>query len=148
MENASKALIIAGAILLSILIIGIGMTIYKQAAGVLNSSSMDEQEIAAYNETFESYEGTNVKGAKVQALVQAVNNHNRTADESRKIVIEDLAKGTSSLNEGYSAEQAKTDLNGQTYSKSTYQTGKTYIILFAHDSKTGLLTKIGIAETN
>ena len=32
MENASKALIIAGAILLSILIIGLGMAIYQQAA--------------------------------------------------------------------------------------------------------------------
>ena len=31
MENASKALIIAGAILLSILIIGMGMFIYNQA---------------------------------------------------------------------------------------------------------------------
>ena len=30
MENASKALIIAGAILLSILIIGLGMFIYNQ----------------------------------------------------------------------------------------------------------------------
>ena len=147
MENASKALIIAGAILLSILIIGIGMTIYKQATGVLNNNSMDEQEIAAYNETFESYEGTNVKGAKVQALVQAVNNHNRTADESRKIVIVDPGKGNS-LTEDYSADDANKDLKGETYSKSKYQTGKTYIISFAHDSKTGLLTKIGIAETN
>jgi len=30
MENASKALIIAGAILLSILIIGLGMAIYNE----------------------------------------------------------------------------------------------------------------------
>ena len=32
MENASKALIIAGAILLSILIIGLGMFIYQQSS--------------------------------------------------------------------------------------------------------------------
>ena len=45
MENASKALIIAGAILLSILIIGLGMFIYRQAAGVMNNTGLDELEV-------------------------------------------------------------------------------------------------------
>ena len=37
MENASKALIIAGAILLSIAIIGIGMYVYSQAEGIMKN---------------------------------------------------------------------------------------------------------------
>ena len=38
MENASKALIIAGAILLSILIIAIGMFIYNSASSTITDS--------------------------------------------------------------------------------------------------------------
>ena len=42
MENASKALIIAGAILLAILIISLGIMIFRQASGVVDSNAMDE----------------------------------------------------------------------------------------------------------
>ena len=41
MENASKALIIAGAILLSILIIGLGMYIYQQANSATSGTNLD-----------------------------------------------------------------------------------------------------------
>ena len=58
MENASKALIIAGAILLSILIIGLGMFIYQQAAGAMNDTGLSDQEIQAFNQKFLQYEGT------------------------------------------------------------------------------------------
>ena len=59
MENASKALIIAGAILLSILIIAIGMFIYNSAQSTINDSmtSFSTQEIEAFNNNFESYKG-------------------------------------------------------------------------------------------
>ena len=49
MENASKALIIAGAILLAILIISLGILIYKQASGVVNNNAMSEVDISTYN---------------------------------------------------------------------------------------------------
>ena len=47
MENASKALLIAGAILLAILIIAIGMFIYNSAQSTINNSmqSMSTQEV-------------------------------------------------------------------------------------------------------
>ena len=44
MENASKALIIAGAILLAILIISLGIVIYNQAAGVVNTDQLNSVE--------------------------------------------------------------------------------------------------------
>ena len=43
MENASKALIIAGAIILSILIIALGMYIYQQASGAAQGTNLDPQ---------------------------------------------------------------------------------------------------------
>ena len=41
MENASKALIIAGAILLAILIISLGILIFNQAQDTVGSVNMD-----------------------------------------------------------------------------------------------------------
>ncbi len=72
MENASKALIIAGAILLSILIISLGIMIYNQAAGVVNNNAMSDAEKTTFNAKFEQYAGTAVKGAQVRSLCQAV----------------------------------------------------------------------------
>ena len=49
MENASKALIIAGAILVSILIIGLGMYLYTTASGVFDSNQLKEQQARTIN---------------------------------------------------------------------------------------------------
>ena len=53
MENASKALIIAGAIILSILIISLAMFIYQQAAAAVGKTGIDEQKVKSYNSPFE-----------------------------------------------------------------------------------------------
>ena len=55
MENASKALIIAGAILLSILIIGLGIFIFGQARNSLSSTNLSEYEIKVFNSKFETF---------------------------------------------------------------------------------------------
>ena len=68
MENASKALIIAGAILLSILLISLGIMIFNQAQDTVNNSGMSQAEITAYNNKFLKYEGTQ-KGSVVKSLV-------------------------------------------------------------------------------
>lgn len=70
MENASKALLIAGAILLSILIIAIGMSIYNSASSTINDSvsSMSTQEKDAFNNQFTSYENAQT-GSKVKSLI-------------------------------------------------------------------------------
>ena len=75
MENASKALIIAGAILLSILIIGLGMFIYQKAAGAMEGININSQEVQSYNSAFINYEGTQT-GSAVRALCDAVRSHN------------------------------------------------------------------------
>lgn len=72
MENASKALLIAGAILIVILLISLGIYIYSQAQQQVDSVNMDEQEILAFNNKFAPYLGTNITGAQVNALLQQV----------------------------------------------------------------------------
>lgn len=87
MENASKALLIAGAILLSILIIAIGMSIYNSASSTINDSvgAMSTQEKDAFNNQFTSYEGAQT-GSKVKALIGVLTaNSNTYMDEVGKI---------------------------------------------------------------
>lgn len=91
MENASKALIIAGAILLSILIISLGLMIFNQAKEVVSGSSgsMDEVEVSTFNSKFEAYEGDNISGSNVNALLNVVvssNISNAAAGEEFKLI--------------------------------------------------------------
>ena len=73
MENASKALIIAGAILLSILIIAIGMYIYTSSHNSISEagSQISEQEKTSFNQQWNTYEGAQ-GGNNVKALLQKV----------------------------------------------------------------------------
>ena len=90
MENASKALIIAGAILLSILLIGLGMMVYSKAKGTLDDTGIDDVAVQTFNSKFSDYEGTNVSGASVNALLTTIVNNNRTYsgnDTSKQVTV-------------------------------------------------------------
>lgn len=71
MENASKALIIAGAILLSILIIALGIYVFNMAKGATNTDQLDSVEKQTFNSSFTQYEGKTL-GASVSELINAV----------------------------------------------------------------------------
>lgn len=88
MENASKALIIAGAILLSILIIAIGMFVYNSAQSTINDSlsQMSTSEKNAFNSAFTGYQG-NQTGSQVKSLLgDLITNSATYAEETGKIV--------------------------------------------------------------
>lgn len=89
MENASKALIIAGAILLAILLISLGILIFNQAQDTINNSGMSQAEKTAFNQKFTKYEG-NQKGSVVRSLVQevmAANSDENNKDANIKITV-------------------------------------------------------------
>lgn len=75
MENASKALIIAAAILLSILIIALGMSVYNNAKASSGNIDLTAQEISSHNAQFEAYEGRQ-KGREVRTLLNTIYNNN------------------------------------------------------------------------
>lgn len=99
MENASKALIIAGAILLSILIIALGMFIYQKAAGAMEGININSQEVQSYNASFVNYEGTQT-GAAVRALCDAVRSHNNANQNDVSLQIGITYKPTSGAEVG------------------------------------------------
>ncbi len=141
MENASKALIIAGAILLSILIIGLGMFIYQQAAGAMEGANLDPQRVSAYNGEFEQYEGT-VSGTQARALYSTIRNHNNSKidDETLQITLtidgQDFAAG---------ATQAAPTA-AVTLPANTLKAGATYNVTFATDPNSGYITACNIRK--
>ena len=82
MENASKALLIAGAILLVILIISLGLVVYNQAKESVGSANLNQQEIEAFNSKFTAYEGNGISGSQVNQLIQTVISSNQAAKNS------------------------------------------------------------------
>ena len=89
MENAAKALLIAGAVLIAILLISI--TIY-----IINSSTkptkegiaqMSETEISMFNSKFLGYAGKNVSANDVRTLIAKVKASNAQYKDENKTVI-------------------------------------------------------------
>ena len=118
MENASKALIIAGAILISILIIGLGVFIYNQASGTVSKANLNSQEAMAQNSQFTAYFGDKRSAADVKALCSTVKSNNITstdADEQKYIglVFQESASQAGSL-------MTSTKISKKVYSKYTY----------------------------
>lgn len=145
MENASKALIIAGAILLAIAIIGIGMFVYQSVTGTIqDAANMSDQEVDAYNQEFLNYEGV-VKGSAARALCDAVRNHNisNRQDASKQIAVVS-GKATDPMSAPKTLDSAGTTSSDINTIKSSLLSGKTYAVTVGYDSTTGLITNVGI----
>ena len=84
MENASKALIIAGAILLSILLISLGIMVYTNSKDTVGSSNLSKQEIETFNSEWLSYEGKDKTAGEVRTMLQAVNASNANENKNGK----------------------------------------------------------------
>ena len=129
MENATKALLIAAAVLVAIIIISLGVYVVSLA-----QNQMKGAESGLFNSTYKSYEGTSVSGTKVKALVDAVYNHNLTeSDKSRKIELVDGTNATILAKEQEDPTQ-----------KPAIKTGKRYSVTCVPEKKSGLITKIQI----
>lgn len=88
MENATKALLIAAAILVAIIIISLGLGVVRQGQEAMQGADMSEAELEAFNSKFKAFEGANVSGSDVNALLSTVLTHNQkeAADGTNLIV--------------------------------------------------------------
>lgn len=145
MENASKALIIAGAILLAILLISLGVMIYNQASGVVDSNAMDEVAVSSFNQKFQQYEGENIRGANVNAMINTIiqNNLSNAEDSSKQIKI---VSGTSCSWNG--SAYATNPTAAQTTKSGSALTGRSYKVKCDADPKSGYINKVTISNAN
>lgn len=71
MDNASKALIMAGAILLAVAIVGLGVYLFSLSQGLIDTaeSSLGGLTTELQNNELLKYEGERVRGTQVRKLV-------------------------------------------------------------------------------
>lgn len=88
MENASKALLIAGAVLIVIVLISVGVLIVNQASSVTDQASdiTTSQAVETFNNQFQNYAGIQ-KGSSVKTLLSAIATSNATNSNTSKHMI-------------------------------------------------------------
>ena len=81
MENASKALLIAAAVLIAILLIAFGMKILNSTNGTTDSAktTMDAAAVTTFNKKFTPYFGTNKTKSDAISLCNIVVASNKTS---------------------------------------------------------------------
>ena len=75
MENSAKVLLLAGAILLAILLISLGMLIVNMGSSSIDTNELDSMEIVKFNKKYEMYEGIVYGKAVKTILLYAVNDN-------------------------------------------------------------------------
>ena len=125
MENASKALVIAGAILISILLITLGIIVYNGSRSTIDESmgSMDETSITMTNSKISQYEGNKVTASNVRALFNQV-------QTTAKVTGRPVTFDTTTAN-------AISDV-------TNVQTGKTYKVKVVSYDSQGLISQVQV----
>lgn len=129
MENATKALIIAAAILIAIVLISLGVFVLGQGTNLVQENSdLTPTEVMMFNSKFEAYFGKNVSGTKVKQLIKFVNQYNKTAEKDRHVDLkDDKNQDLTEASEASASKSYNVEGNGD-------QTGS------------GLITKITVTE--
>ena len=76
MENATKALLIAAAVLIAIILISLGLAVVRHGQEAVQDADLSEAEATQFNSKFTMYEGSNVSTSRVNAMLNAVFAHN------------------------------------------------------------------------
>ena len=135
MENASKALIIAGSILIAIMIISLGIVIFNRFGNSAKKmANMDKQEIAAFNSKITPYVGNHVSGTQVNTLLQYCLSVNMSAKQSGNTYQAISVEGATTL-----------DKDSTSYTRVTTGSNVSYTVDATQDPN-GLMTIITITE--
>lgn len=141
MENASRALVIAGGVLLSLIIIGVVMFAYRGITSLQKEKdiSLSNEQVSKINEQIEKYTKKSViYGSEVLSICNAIEDYSRKYPESEKIsakikikadgkdndikeCFKDKYDGIQSLKNDYNEAIRIRDVNG----KTTISNGKT-----------------------
>lgn len=134
MENATKALLIAGSVLIAILLIAMGVKIFKSTSGTTEAaqSTMDSTAVTIFNSQFTSYLGKNKSKNDVISLVNKIIASNANTN-NREVIININIGDTSSTTGGSSgmmnAANNLSNTNKYEISINSYYTdGKIHII--------------------
>lgn len=135
MENASKALIIAGAILISIVLVTVGVMVVNSLSPDTALDEMTKQEVTTFNSKFEGAAGNSVQGSKVRSLISNVITNNAGLNDSEEKFIKVNMNGTEII-----------DANNLSAERNKVNSSHKYNVTVQYDSKSGLVNHITIVE--
>lgn len=125
MENASKALIIVGAVLIAILLIGFGVMIMNNSTSQVSPDALNSQAAQTHNAQFNNYTGKANSAAQIKQLMNIITSNNvtgKTADTPQKVYVyyipqKTTTTGGKAADEGFydPAKLSSTVRNGYTY---------------------------------
>lgn len=140
MENATKALLIAGSILIAILLIAMGVKIFNSTSGTAKSaqSTMDATEVAMFNNKWLKYVGNNKNKSTAISLLNDVIVNNST-NSDKKVGVQLYGEGNEIY---YDTSKLQAILNGSANPGGFYNHSSFNIKVFMGDG--GYVNKIGI----
>lgn len=79
MENASKALLMAGGVLISLMVLGALLLMFNSLSSYQESGTQDtrEAQVIEFNNQYETYNRRNVRGSDLYSLLNKVVDYNR-----------------------------------------------------------------------
>ena len=141
MENATKALLIAAAVLVAILIISLGLVVYNMAAETIDSVNFSGQEVQAFNDKFMRYNGQSLRGSEVNAMVKTVLNNNM-----EQVAAGQVAKAGEPKFVKVTGKVVLNEIDTSIKSTATANTAKLYNVEVKLNSKTGLVNEINVTD--
>ena len=126
MDNASKALIMAGAILIAVAIVGIGIYIFSASNSLTNNAvgQIDTIAVQMFNNTFTQYAVGVQQGQKVPGKADEIINGTRAQQ------LYNVAKATDGV---------------QVTGVTTFTSTAAYVVTYTTDMNTGYITVVNIA---
>ena len=134
MENASKALIIAGAILIAILLISVGILVMNSTGSMTDEvgKTSDTMALQTFNSQFTTYEGTNMTASQVRSLMGLIQSSN-------------ASNGVASVTDDTTDKYVYLDTTGKTKT-SQLAKNKTYTVEVTKYSAGGYVNCIKVTE--
>lgn len=136
MDNASKALIIAGAILIAVMLVSLGVMLYNTASGVAEGTigTVEALGVEGFNAQFNQYMGSGKKASVTQGLIDKVIANNANGETTISVTYNGTTASTST---------ALTNIRNSITSKDV-----TYTIAVTNYDTTGVITAITITKVN
>lgn len=126
MENASKALIMAGSVLIALLIIGALLLMFNSLSSYQEVGIQEEREtqVIEFNNQFETYLRNDIRGSDMISLMNRIVDYNarkgdNTEEQFQKMNIE--ITGIKIENLKYDSENKEDEIIGNSYTQDTIQ---------------------------
>lgn len=137
MENATKALLIAGSVLIAIVLIAVGLRILQSTSGTVDQveSVSTSMEISIFNSQYTQYAG-NIKGTELRALLQKIFINNNKGNKQIGVYLGEIAEVSNDTSEISGSEIKQTI--------SEIKLGGTYKVLIDKYDDEGYVSHIRI----